>query len=96
MDLNLVAGEMAQVGDDSGLFGVDSDHTLGAFKCFLVLILWDVCAHRWAWGGGVEGVRSVGDAHHRASLSRASKQDKAILKCFTIRKKENRHLKEKY
>lgn len=69
MDLNLVAGEVAQVGDDSGLLGVDGDHALGAFKGFLVLVLGDARALGRAGGGGEEGVRSVGDAHHRASLS---------------------------
>lgn len=67
MDLNLVAGEVAQVGDDSGLLGVDGDHSLCAFKGFLVL--GDACAVGRAGGGGEEGVCSVGNAHHRASLS---------------------------
>lgn len=80
MDLNLVAGEVAQVGDDSGLLGVDRDYSLCAFKGLLILVLWDACAVRWARGGGEEGVRSVSNAHHRASLSRASRQGEARLK----------------
>lgn len=80
VDLNLVAGEVAQVGDDSGLLGVDCDHNLCAFKGLLIVILWDACAMRWARGGGEEGVCLVGDTHHRASLSRASRQGEARLK----------------
>lgn len=72
MDLDLVAGEVSQVGDDGGLFGVDRDHGLGAFEGFLVLAVGDVGALRRAGGGGVEQVRSVSDAHHAAALSRAS------------------------
>lgn len=44
------------------------------FKGFLVL--GDACAVGRAGGGGEEGVCSVCDAHHRASLSRASRQGK--------------------
>lgn len=73
MDLDLVAGEVAQVGDDGGFLGVDSDHSLCAFKGLPVLVHWDVCALRRAWGSGEEVVRSVGDAHHSASLPRASR-----------------------
>lgn len=80
VDLNLVASEVAQVGDDSGLFGVDRDHSLCAFKGLLILVLRDACAMRWARGGGEEGVCLVGDTHHRASLSRASRQGEARLK----------------
>lgn len=80
VDLNLVAGEVAQAGDDSGLLGVDGYHRLCAFKGFFVLILGDACAPGWAGGGGEEGVGSVGDSHHGASLSRASRQGKAGLK----------------
>lgn len=76
MDLDLVAGEVAQVGDDGGFLGVDSDHSLCAFKGLPVLVHWDVCALRRARGSGEEGVRSVGDEHHRASLPRASRKGK--------------------
>lgn len=83
MDLNLIAGEVAQVGNDGGLLGVDSDHSLRAFKGLLILVLWDACAVRWARCGREEGVCSVRNAHHRASLSRASRQREAGLKGFT-------------
>lgn len=83
MDLNLVAGEVPQVGDDSGLFGVDRYHCLGAFEGFLVLFVRDVGALGRAGGGGVERVRSVGDAHHGTSLSWASRRGRTCSKCFT-------------
>lgn len=73
MDLDLVAGEVAQVGDDGGLLGVDGDHGLCAFEGLLVLILGDACAVGRARSCGEERVRSVGDAHHGAALSRASR-----------------------
>lgn len=84
MDLDLVAGEVAQVGDDGGFLGMDSDHSLCAFKGLPVLIHWDVCALRRAWGSGEKGVRSVGDAHHSASLPRASRQGKFKVIKFTF------------
>lgn len=68
VNLDLVAGEVAQIGDDSGLLRGHSDHCLGAFKGLLILVR-DVCAHRRARGGCEESVRPVGDAHHGASLS---------------------------
>lgn len=81
VDLDLVAGEVAQTGNDSGLLGMHSDHSLSAFKGLLVLTLRDVCAPGGAGGGGEERVRSVGDAHHRTSLSCASIQGREGLKC---------------
>lgn len=64
MDFNLVAGEVAQPGDDSGLLGLNHDNCLCAFKRLLILIVRDACAMRWAWCSGEEGVCSVGYAHH--------------------------------
>lgn len=72
VDLDLVAGEVAQVGNDGGLLGVDRDHGLCALKGFLILVVRDTGAVRWAGGSGEEGVCSVGDTHHRAPLSRTS------------------------
>lgn len=71
VDLDLVAGEVSQVGDDGGLLGVDSDHGLRAFEGFLVLI-GEAGAPGGAGGGGEEGERCVGDPHHRAPLPGAS------------------------
>lgn len=50
MDLDLVAGEVAQAGDNGGLLGMDGDHGLGAFKGFL--ILGDARTRARAWCGG--------------------------------------------
>lgn len=83
LDLDLVAGEVAQVGNDSGLLGVDGDHGLGAFQGFLVPVVGDARAPGWAGGGGEEGKRSVGDTHHGAPLSQASRRGKESLKCYT-------------
>lgn len=44
VDLDLVAGEVAQVGDNGGLLGVDCDHSFCAFKGLLVLVPGDACA----------------------------------------------------
>lgn len=74
VDLDLVAGEVTQVGDDGGLLGVDRDHGLCALEGFLILVVRDTCAVRWAGSSGEEGVCSVGDTHHRAPLSRTSWQ----------------------
>lgn len=81
VDLDLVAGEVAQGGDDSGPLGMDVDHNLCAFKVFLVL--WDFCAVGRAGGGGEEGLGPVGNAHHRAPLSRASNKGNANSKLLT-------------
>lgn len=85
--LNLVAGEVAQVGDDGGLLGVglDVDRDPCDFKG--VLVLRHACAVRRAWGGGEEGECPVGNAHRRAALSRASKT-KASFKSRKVNNKE--------
>ncbi|TNN58057.1 hypothetical protein EYF80_031729 [Liparis tanakae] len=53
VDLDLVAGEVAQGGDDRGLLGMDVDHDLCALK--VLLVLGDLCAVGRAGGGGEEG-----------------------------------------
>lgn len=63
VDLDLVAGEVAQVGDDGGLLGEHGDHSLAALKSLLVLVLGAVRALGQAGRGGGERVCSVGDAH---------------------------------
>lgn len=72
VDLDLVAGEVAQVGDDRWLLGEDSDHRLSALKGFLALLVWDVCALWWTGGRGLDKQCSVGDPHHSTSLSSVS------------------------
>lgn len=79
MDLDLVAGEVAQVGDDCGLLGVDEDH-LFAFYVFPVVTIRDARAPEQTGGCGKEGVCSVGDAHHRAPLPGASGKVKFVYR----------------
>lgn len=75
MNFDLVACEVAQVGDDGGLLGVDGDDRLCAFQRFPVL--GGACAVGRAGGGGEEGEGSVGDANRRPPMSGASKQGKS-------------------
>lgn len=67
MDLDLVAGEVAQLGDDRGLLGVDRDHCLFVFEGLIAF--WDIRAVRGARCGGEERVCLVGHAHDGAPLS---------------------------
>lgn len=71
VDLDLVAGEVAQLGDDRGLLGVNHDHRLFAFEGLLTF--WAVRAVRGAQCGGERSVCLVGHAHDGAPLSRAPK-----------------------
>lgn len=80
VDLDLVAGKVAQVGDDRGLLGQHRHHRLGALEGLLALVVWNTSAVRRAGGGGEEGKRSVGDAHHGAPLSGTSGQGQEDLK----------------
>lgn len=79
VDFDLVAGEVAQAGDDRGLLVRDKDHRLGALKVLLVLVVRDARAPDEAGGGGEEGVRSVGDAHHGAPLPGAPGRELKLL-----------------
>lgn len=67
VDFDLVAGEVAQVGDDRGLLGWYGDHRLGALEGFL--IFGDDGARQPAGSSGGERARLVGHAHRRASFS---------------------------
>lgn len=74
VDLDLVAGEVAEAGDDRGFLGVNHDHRLFALKG---LITFGVV--RAVWGAqcsGEEGPRLVGHAGNGASLPYAPKQEK--------------------
>lgn len=78
MDLDLVAGEVAQIGDDGGLLGEHRHHRLGALEGLLILVVRGARAVWRAGGCGEEGLCSVGEAHHGAPLSGSSghgKQD---------------------
>lgn len=68
VDLDLIAREVSQVGNDGGFLCVDDDHGLGVFLT-LILIVGDGRGPWWAGGGGEEGQRPVGDAHYSAPLS---------------------------
>lgn len=66
VDLDLVAGEVAEAGDDSGFLGVNHDHRLFALKG---LITFGVI--RAVWGAersGEEGPRLVGHVRNGAPL----------------------------
>lgn len=76
VDLDLVAGEVAQVRDERGLLGQHRHHRLCAFEGLLAVVVRDT----GAGGGGEEGLRSVGDAQHGAPLSGTSGQGQQDLK----------------
>lgn len=78
VDFDLVAGEVAQAGDDRGLLVRDENHCLGTFKVLLILVIRDTCAPGQGGGGGEEGVRSVGDAHQGAPLPGAPGRGKHV------------------
>lgn len=80
MDLDLVAGEVAEVRDERGLLGQHRHHRLCAFEGLLAVVVRDTGAVRRAGGGGEEGLRSVGDAQHGAPLSGTSGQGQQDLK----------------
>ena len=82
VDLDLVAGEVAQVGDDGILLSVDSDNSLGAFKGFLILAVRDPRTPGRAGGRREEVLCPVGNSHHRAPLSRVSRHHTAKCKRF--------------
>lgn len=83
MDLDLVAGEVAQVGDDGGLFGMDRDHRLAVLKILLLVLPLPGATRALgeAGGGGQEGVRPVGDAHDGAPLPAGSTGGGEVRSC---------------
>lgn len=66
VDLDLVAGEVAQVGDDGGLLGVHRHLDLGALEAVQVLVVGHLRAPQRAGRRGEEGLRTV--ERHRAPL----------------------------
>lgn len=68
VDLDLVAGEVAELGDDRGLLGVHRDHGLLALEG-LVTLGDRRAVRRGAQCGGEERVCMVGHAHDGAPLS---------------------------
>lgn len=74
VDLDLVASEVAQVGDDCGLLGEYRHHRLGALEGLLVLVVGHACAVWRAGGCGEEGLWLIGDAYHGAPQSGSSGQ----------------------
>lgn len=67
VDLDLVAGEVAQLGDDRGLLGVNHDHRLFVFEGLITF--WDIRAVRGTQCSGEGSVCLVGYAHDGAPLS---------------------------